>query len=88
MWKRIITKKQTLMSKQNNQKKTKKQNQQEPLSFFERANGFLGKNDLIWFFILLGITLLVSFLLYDPRVSPGGDDSGYILAAHDFLRQH
>ena len=76
------------MSVQKNKKKAKKQNQQESLSFFDRTNGFLCKYDLIWFGILLGITLLVSFLLYDPRVSPGGDDSGYILAAHDFLRQH
>ena len=74
------------MSKQKIQKK--KQNQQESMFFFDRANKFLGKYDIVWFGVLLGITLLVSFLLYDPRVSPGGDDSGYMLAAHDFLRQH
>ena len=81
-------KKQTVKNKQTNQGKPKKQNQQESLSFFDRINRFLGQYDLLYFGILLGVTLLVSFLLYDPRVSPGGDDSGYILAAHDFLRQN
>ncbi|MDR1155650.1 MAG: hypothetical protein LBL04_13170 [Bacteroidales bacterium] len=72
------------MSKQKNQKKQK----QESPSFFDRADQFLGKYDLTYFGILFCVTLLVGFLLYDPRVSPGGDDSGYILAAHDFLRRH
>lgn len=72
------------MSKQKKHKKQK----QEPVSFFDRANRFLGKYDLVYFWVLFGVTLLVSILLYDPRVSPGGDDSGYILSAHDFFRQH
>ncbi|MDR1172084.1 MAG: hypothetical protein LBL24_06500 [Bacteroidales bacterium] len=76
------------MSKHQYQKKQKKQSQREPLSFFDRANKFLGKYDLTYFGVLFCVTLLVGFLLYDPRVSPGGDDSGYILAARNFLRQH
>ena len=65
----------------------KKQLQQVSLSFFDRINELLGRHDLLWFAAIFGITLLNSFLLYDPRVSAGGDDSGYILAAHDFLHQ-
>ena len=60
----------------------------EPRSFFEQCNSFLDRYEMVWFWVLFAITLLTSFLLYDPRVSPGGDDSGYILSAHDFLRQH
>jgi hypothetical protein len=67
--------------------KEKKKKKKESLPFFDRANIFLGKYDLACFWILFGITALVSILLFDPRVSPGGDDSGYILSAHDFLEK-
>ena len=57
------------------------------LSFFDRCDVFFNRYERIWFWIIFGITLLTSVLLYDPRVSPGGDDSNYILVAHDFLKE-
>jgi hypothetical protein len=38
---------------------------------------------LIW--VILGITILVSLLLFDSRVSLSGDDSFYIIRAADFI---
>ena len=59
---------------------------QEPRTLFEKTDSFFAKYEWIWFGILFGITLLTSVLLYDPRVSPGGDDSAYIIQAHEFLK--
>lgn len=56
-------------------------------TLFEKINAFLGKKELIWFWILFGITLVTGLLLYDPRVSLSGDDSSYILRANDFLKK-
>lgn len=61
--------------------------QQAPRTLFEKTDSFFAKYEWIWFFILLGITFLTSILLYDPRVSPGGDDSAYIVMARDFLKE-
>ncbi len=66
-------------------KKSKKQ--PETRLFFEKSDAFFAKYDRIWFWILFGVTLVTCILLYDPRVSPGGDDSTYILSAHDFLKE-
>ena len=46
----------------------------------------LQKNDKVYFSIIFTITALVALLLYDPRVSLTGDDSDYIIAANNFLR--
>lgn len=56
-------------------------------TLFERIEIFLGKKDFIFFWIIFGITALVSILLYDLRVSLTGDDSSYILRANDFLKK-
>ena len=40
-------------------------------------------NKLIW--AILGLTFLISILLFDPRVSLTGDDSFYIIKASDFI---
>ncbi len=66
--------------------KNKKKNQSESRSLFDKCDVFFAKYDLIWFWLLFGVTLLISLLLYDPRVSTGGDDSEYILSAHRFLK--
>ena len=60
---------------------------QEPRTLFEKTDSFFARYEWIWFGILLGITLLTSILLFDPRVSAGGDDSAYIVMAHDFLKE-
>ncbi len=38
---------------------------------------------LVWIF--MGLTLLFSLLLFDPKVSLSGDDSFYIIRAYDFV---
>ena len=66
-------------------KEKKKKYQQESHTFFEKCDSFFSRHERIWFWIIFGITLITSVLLYDPRVSPGGDDSAYIMIAHEFL---
>jgi len=65
---------------------TTKKNQSTRLPLFELIEIFCQKNSTI---ILLGsitLTLIFSFLLFNPDVSVGGDDSGYIKAAYDFSK--
>lgn len=66
-------------------KKNKKLKTQ-PLSFFERIENHLQKNDRFYFWFIFAITGIISLLLYDPRVSLTGDDSGYILGANSFIK--
>lgn len=53
--------------------------------FLDAMDSFFDKHLswLIWVF--MGITLLVSLLLFDPRISLSGDDSAYIIRAYDFI---
>ena len=67
--------------------KNKKKSRRETLSFLERSDAFFSKYDLVWLWILLGVTLLTSLMLFDPRVSAGGDDSEYILSARAFFKE-
>ena len=55
-----------------------------PSSLFERCNAFFTRHEQMWFWGLMAVTLLTSILLYDPRISVGGDDSAYIVTALDF----
>jgi hypothetical protein len=64
----------------------KKENITHSPSFFDKMETYLQKNDRLFFWVFFGITALVSFLLYDPRVSLTGDDSSYIILANDFIR--
>lgn len=57
-----------------------------PPALLERMDNYLQKHDMMFFWIIFGITLLVSLGLYDPRVSLTGDDSSYILRADNFLK--
>jgi hypothetical protein len=66
--------------------KNKKQ-QAQFHTLFEKWDSFLERHDRVWFWTLFGITLLVSILLYDQRISTGGDDSSYIISARDFLEE-
>ncbi|MBK7213150.1 MAG: hypothetical protein IPH88_07635 [Bacteroidales bacterium] len=54
-------------------------------SLFEMMDRSLEKAHpwLIW--VSMGITLLFSLLLYDPKVSLTGDDSFYIIRASEFI---
>jgi hypothetical protein len=56
-----------------------------PKDLLATMDGFLDKhlNWLIW--VILALTSLISFLLFDQRVSLTGDDSFYIIRASDFI---
>ena len=57
------------------------------------GKGFLGKLEdkiagMKWdVWIVTGISFLIAFLLYDFKVSEGGDDSAYIFRAYDLIHQ-
>jgi hypothetical protein len=57
-----------------------------PPSFFDKMEASLLKKEELFFWLFFIITALVSFLLYDPRISLSGDDSTYIIQAHDFIK--
>ncbi len=46
---------------------------------------FLSHRIKTLFYICLGLLTLFSILIFDVKVSPGGDDSAYILRAYDFI---
>lgn len=69
------------------ERKKKKYQQEESQTLFEKCNAFFDRHEKIWFWIIFGITALTSILLYDPRISTGGDDSAYIQLAHEFLKE-
>ena len=68
------------------QLKNRSKKKNESRTLFEMCDSFFARYEWGWFWILLGVTCLTSILLYDPRVSAGGDDSAYISMAHDFLK--
>ncbi len=55
--------------------------------YFTRINSFLNKNGLIIFWLTFGITILTSLLLFNLRISEGGDDSTYIIRAYNLLNE-
>ena len=61
--------------------------QSSTMTLFEKSDSFFARHEKVWFWIIFAITLLTCVLLYDPRVSAGGDDSAYILMAHEFLTE-
>ncbi len=51
----------------------------------DACDQFLSKRIKTIFYISLGLIILFSFLLFDVKVGPGGDDSAYLLRAYDFI---
>jgi hypothetical protein len=47
---------------------------------------FFDRKSRILFIIAFGLTILFSLLLFNFRVSEGGDDSSYIFGAWKFMR--
>ncbi len=66
--------------------KKKKVTGQSDSTFLESLDRFFDQRHswLIWVF--MGITLLFSLLLFDPKVSLSGDDSFYINRASEFIK--
>ncbi|MCX6291343.1 MAG: hypothetical protein NT126_06215 [Bacteroidetes bacterium] len=54
----------------------------------EKTDKWFEKNDKKLFYSLLGLSTLFSLLLFDSKVSTGGDDSGYIERAWVLLHEH
>jgi hypothetical protein len=56
------------------------------ISLIDKINMALDRRLNLVFWILFGITMLTSLLLFDIRVSIDGDDSAYIIRAVDFIQ--
>lgn len=75
---------------QNTAVKQDKASSKPPLGtrdFFDKMDLFFEKrlNFFLWFGLIF--TVLFSFLLFDIRVTPGGDDSTYISRAFEFVHE-
>jgi len=56
-------------------------------SIIASVNGFLAQRINLFAWIILGISLLFSVLLFDQKVSASGDDSFYIIRGFEFIHQ-
>lgn len=72
---------------QKAQQVTKKNISSNTLDILDRLNNWFEKNDKKLFYSLLFLSTLFSLLLFDSKVSPGGDDSSYIERAWLFLNE-
>ena len=52
-----------------------------------KLDAFFKKNENSVFYISLFFTILFSLLLFDPKVSAGGDDSAYVIRAFKFIKE-
>ena len=59
----------------------------EPETFFSGIDKFLNKNSRVLVVIILSLGVLFSLLLFQARMDTGGDDSGYVLRAYDFIHK-
>jgi hypothetical protein len=59
----------------------------EASTLFSSLNNWLEKKSTVLVFIIFGVSILFSFLLFNARMDIGGDDSSYILRAYDFLHK-
>lgn len=75
--------------KQKNKVSKKVTSSVNPVSsndFLDALNLFFKKSATLFFWIGLGMTILFSLLLFDLKVSDGGDDSSYIVRAYEFIK--
>lgn len=80
--------------KKNNPKRTKKSSQKAKKTqvkqktikpdLLQRIDAFLARQGKVLFWVFFGISVLFSLLLFDMRISVGGDDAAYIKRAYDF----
>jgi hypothetical protein len=57
-----------------------------PLSLFDRVEGWFGRNDQTFFSGFCILCVLISLILFNARISEGGDDSTYIQAGWEYSR--
>lgn len=72
-------------TKKNKKESVKNKDFQPDRSWTGRLNAFFEVRQRLFFLLSLSITLLLSYLLLDVRVSLTGDDAAYIERARDFL---
>ncbi|MFA6922641.1 MAG: hypothetical protein WC223_00160 [Bacteroidales bacterium] len=53
--------------------------------FIAKAENYFTKNNKIYFWISLISIIIIGVLLFNVKIDEGGDDSGYIVAAKDFI---
>lgn len=58
-----------------------------PKDFLTLTDNFFERKSRLFFTLSFVFTLLFSSLLFDVKVSDGGDDSGYIVRAYDFIHE-
>jgi len=71
------------VSKNHKKPKSEKTTNKDLLGIIDN---YFSKKQMNWFWIFFAISTLFSFLLFDLRVSVGGDDSAYIIRAHDLIK--
>ena len=59
----------------------------EPETLFSGIDKFFNKNSKFLVIFILGLGVLFSLLLFQARMDTGGDDSGYITRAYDFIHK-
>jgi hypothetical protein len=56
-------------------------------TLFSSLDGWLDRNSKTLLVIILGISIVFSLFVFQARMDIGGDDSGYILRAYDFIHK-
>lgn len=66
-------------------RKSKNTQTRATTDFFGKLNNFLEKNQKILFWVTCIVAFITSLLLFDLKVSKGGDDAAYIVRAINFV---
>jgi hypothetical protein len=69
----------------NTKKNKNKQKAKQQTDLLELIDAFFEKNRKLLFRIFLAISFLFTLLLFNLKVSVGGDDANYIIRAYDFI---
>ncbi len=69
----------------NTKKEKNKKNVKQTNGLLSISDTFFEKNQTLLFRIFLGLSFLFTLLLFDMKVSVGGDDANYIIRAYDFI---
>ncbi len=73
---------------QSSKKSTKKNHEKKASGdLLEIIDNYFTKKQNRWFWIFFALSILFTFLLFDLRVSVGGDDSQYIIRAQNFIKE-
>jgi len=59
----------------------------ENATLFNTLDKWISGNSKMLLIITLSVSILFSFLLFQARMDIGGDDSGYVLRAYDFIHK-